>query len=307
MKRFLALACLLALLLSVLSACSGDQPSDSTDTTARPADDSTTAAPDNTDTGEESVITTSIEPLSEELKALDYSGKTITILSRANTDKWGGTEIWVEETSNDPVNDAIFYRNAFVADTLNLKEIKQVTAGGSDGIQEKVNLMVSSGDQSYDIVAASVAYGTPMINQGLMYNLYANEIDNYLDSEKPWWAQYWIEQAEMGDRLYCITGAPALSLTRMMFVMYYNKDLGDDLQLENMYDVVEEGRWTIDYLSELISPIYTSLNGDDVRDTDDQYGLAINHYENCDMFWSAFDMTMLAKDEDGWFEMNTSS
>ena len=163
MKRFLALACLLALLLSVLSACSGDQPSDSTDTTARPADDSTTAAPDNTDTGEESVITTSIEPLSDELQALNYSDKTITILSRPNDDKWGGTEIWVEETSNDPVNDAIFYRNAFVADTLNLKEIKQVTAGGSEGLQEKVNLMVSSGDQSYDIVAASVAYGTPII------------------------------------------------------------------------------------------------------------------------------------------------
>ena len=307
MKRFLALACLLALLLSVLSACSGDQPGDSTDTTAKPDDDKTTEAPDTADPNQSSVITTKIEPLSEELQALNFSDKTITILSRSNTDKWGGTEIWVEETSNDPVNDAIFYRNAFVADTLNLKEIKQVTAGGADGIQEKVNLMVSSGDQSYDIVAASVAYGTPMINQGLMYNLYANEIDNYLDPEKPWWAQYWIEQAEMGDRLYCITGAPALSLTRMMFVMYYNKDLGDDLQLENMYDVVEDGRWTIDYLSELITPIYTSLNGDDVRDTDDQYGLAINHYENCDMFWSAFDMTMLAKDEDGWFEMNTSS
>ena len=110
----------------------------------------------------------------------------------------------------------------------------------------------------------------------------------------------------MGDRLYCITGAPALSLTRLMFVMYYNKDLGAELQVEDMYTVVDEGRWTIDYLNELIPDMYRSLNGDDVRDEEDQYGLAINHYENCDMFWSAFDMTMISKDEDGWFEMDTT-
>ncbi|MBR5452512.1 MAG: hypothetical protein IKV54_00395, partial [Clostridia bacterium] len=35
-------------------------------------------------------------------------------------------------------------------------------------------------------------------------------------------------------------------------------------------------------------------------------GLAINHYENCDMFWSSFDMTMITKDEDGWFAFDSS-
>ena len=166
--------------------------------------------------------------------------------------------------------------------------------------------MVNSGDQTYDLVAASIYYGSPMITQGLMYNLRSNDIDTYLNPENPWWAQYWISQADMGDRLYCITGAPALSLTRLMFVMYYNKDLGQKLKLENLYEVVEEGRWTIDYLSELIPSLYLSLNGDDVRDSEDQYGLAINHYENADMFWSSFDMSMITKDEDGWFEMDNS-
>lgn len=109
----------------------------------------------------------------------------------------------------------------------------------------------------------------------------------------------------MGDRLYCITGAPALSLSRLMFVMYYNKSMAEDHGIEDLYDVVNRGEWTIDYCSELVSGIYRDLNGNDLKDEEDEYGLAINHYENCDMFWSAFDMNMLTKSDDGWFELAT--
>ncbi|MBQ2827521.1 MAG: hypothetical protein IJF13_09870 [Clostridia bacterium] len=301
MKRTIALLIVLSMMLGVLVACSGGSD-DSKDTGKTP----TTTAPSET-TADPNAITTYLEPLDESLTALDYGGdKTITIIARNLKNKWAANELWVEEITNDPVKDSVYNRNAAVCDILGLKEIIQVSAEDQDELQQKVNVMVGSGDQTYDIVAASVAYGTPMINQGLMYNLYDNGIDTYLDAEKPWWSQYWIEQAEMGDRLYCITGAPALSLTRLMFVMYYNKDLGAELQVEDMYTVVDEGRWTIDYLNELIPDMYRSLNGDDVRDEEDQYGLAINHYENCDMFWSAFDMTMISKDEDGWFEMDTT-
>ena len=61
----------------------------------------------------------------------------------------------------------------------------------------------------------------------------------------------------------------------------------------------------MDYVSQLIPSLYKSLNGDDERDEEDQYGLAINHYENCDMFWSSCDMSLLTKDDEGWFEFTS--
>ena len=302
MKRICALLLILMFLVpSVLSCSGGESDSKPSQTTTGPSD--TTASEDA------NVVTKEIEPMNADLEALDYTGKTINILSRPIKDEWTQTEIWVEELTNDPVNDAIYNRNAFVCETLGLKEIKNDTARSgqtSGSISEKVNIMVSSGDQTYDIVAGSVYYDTPLINQGMVYDLYDNGIETYLDPSKPWWANYWIEQAETGDRLYCITGAPALSLTRLMFVMYYNKDFGEDEGLEDMYTVVDEGRWTIDYLNEVITPIYRSLNGDDERDVEDQYGLLINHYENCDMFWSSFDMSMVRRDDEGWFEFDSS-
>ena len=70
--------------------------------------------------------------------------------------------------------------------------------------------------------------------------------------------------------------------------------------------MVNEGRWTIDYLNEIVSGLYHDNDGNSIKDETDRYGLTINHYENCDMFWSAFDMTILTKDEDGWFVFDNS-
>jgi len=295
MVRIISLVLALCMALPLLFACSGDsgdnKPNSSSTNSA-----TTTAAP-------EDAITTYLEPLSDEIKELDYGDETITIIARSD-EKWAKDEIWVEELSNDPVKDAIYNRNTAVEELLGVK-ITQVLEDGQTELQNKVDIMVNSGDDSFDIVAGSVAYGTPMIQKGLMYNLYENGIETYLDATKPWWAQQWIEEAEMGDKLYCITGAPALSLSRLMFVVYYNKTMGENHGIEDLYEVVNRGDWTIDYCSELISGIYRDLNGNDLKDEEDEYGLAINHYENCDMFWSAFDMNMITKDGDGWYEIAT--
>ena len=297
MKRVIALLIIISMMITVLVSCGVDSDNNKTQTT--------TAS--NETTVDSNALTVDIEPMDESLAALDYGGdRVVTILARADKEEERfNRELWVEELVGDPVADSIYNRNLYVCEELGLKDIVQVEAEGITELQQKVTIMVDSGDQTYDIVAASVYYGSSMITQGLVYNLYDNDIDTYLDTTKPWWSQYWIEQAEMGEKLYCITGAPALTLTRLMFVMYYNKDLGEELQVEDMYTVVDEGRWTIDYLNKIVSDIYNDNNGNDIKDEGDRFGIAINHYENCDMFWSSFDMGLLSKDEDNWFEFSS--
>lgn len=307
MKRIFAVFLIVSMLAAILAGCSSDS-GNAADTT-KPTDGSpadTTAASD--------LITTYLEPMNPELTELDFGEDEFVILTRANGEdennpqKWadwsGSAEIFADELTNDPVNDAIYNCTQRVNELLGvtLKEV-QVESGK---INDAVGVAVGSGDSTYDLVATSVIDGTPMVKQGYMYNLYDNGIDTYLDATKPWWSQYWIEEAELGDdRLYSITGAPCLSLTRFIFVTYYNKDLGSDLGVEDLYTVVNEGRWTLDYISELIPSVYLSLDGDDERDEEDRYGLAMNHYENCDIFWSSCDLSLLSKDEDGWFEANS--
>ncbi|MBR5452511.1 MAG: hypothetical protein IKV54_00390 [Clostridia bacterium] len=303
MKKLVSMLIVLSMLAAMLISCSSDGNDQPKHTTA-----ATTAA----ESADPNEITTYLEPMDEALTLLNYGGETVNILARTNKEdpedwsNWAGAvELYADELTNDPVNDSIYNRTQRINELLGV-ELREVEVDSAE-FNQKVDVMVTSGDTTYDIVAASVIDGSPMIYQGHMYNLYDNGIDTYLDTTKPWWAQHWIEQAELGEgKLYSITGAPCLSLTRLMFVTYYNKNLGEDMGVEDLYTVVNEGRWTLDYVAELIPGIYRSLNGDDERDEEDQYGLAINHYENCDMFWSSCDMSLLSKDEDGWFEVNNT-
>ena len=295
MKRIFAVVIAIIMLLSCLVSCSGDGDPIVTDN-KKPVTAETTVSNNES--------TTYLEPMDSDLEALDYGGAEIHILSRSNPEHTGENEMWVEEFTNEPVNDAIYNRNLAVQQLLGV-EITEERAHEHIVLQEKVDIMVHSDDQTYDIVAASVYYGVPMILQGLVYNLLDNGIDDHLDITKPWWAQYWIDNAIMNDRLYCITGAPALSLTRLMFVTYYNKDLAEANQLEDLYTVVKDGRWTMDYLAETASGVYVDKNGNNLRDDEDTYGILIDNYVNVDVFWSSFDMNILSKTEDGWFELDT--
>jgi len=296
MKRIISFLLLMSMLLVPLAACSGDSDKD-TDNSKTTTAASTTADPN--------AITTYLEPLDDSLTELDYNGEKIVFLTREEPSESGEndfTEIWVEELSNDPIKDAIYNRNMAVSETLGV-EIVNVGKANYTELNQAVNIMVNSGDTTYDVVAGSVFYSTPMISAGYLYNLYDNGIDTYLNPENPWWSQYWLKEAEMDDRLYMITGATALTLSRYIFAVYYNKTMAENYNLENLYDVVNRGDWTIDYCTELVSGIYRDLNGNDERDAEDEYGMAINHYEHADMFWSAFDMSLITKDGDGWFEL----
>lgn len=87
MKRFCAFVLVILLLIPAIVSCSdnGGNVKDPTDTTAR--------ADDTTSSDVNGALTKEVEPLDKDIQALDYSGKTITILSRPGTSEWAKTEI----------------------------------------------------------------------------------------------------------------------------------------------------------------------------------------------------------------------
>jgi hypothetical protein len=56
-------------------------------------------------------------------------------------------------------------------------------------------------------------------------------------------------------------------------VMYFNKGMAQDLDLGDIYQVVKEGRWTWNKLTEFAKLASKDLNGDGLFDKSDQYGL----------------------------------
>jgi len=61
-------------------------------------------------------------------------------------------------------------------------------------------------------------------------------------------------------------------------VFFFNKQMVENNKLDNLYDVVRDGNWTMDYMIELSRSLYRDLNGNSETDEKDQYGLTYNSY-----------------------------
>ena len=61
-----------------------------------------------------------------------------------------------------------------------------------------------------------------------------------------------------------------------MFCVYENLDLAEKLGVENLYDVVRDGKWTLDKMREVSSLYYADLDGDTKAGQADQFGLLLN-------------------------------
>lgn len=112
-------------------------------------------------------------------------------------------------------------------------------------------------------------YG-PFTTQGFFLNL----ADMGIDFSKPWWMKDSIDQLSYNGKIYSAYGiATTVSLMSDSPVVFFNKGHAENLHVENLYDVVRDGRWTFDYFMNLIQSSYSDLNGNGTVDEEDQHGL----------------------------------
>ena len=289
MKRA-ALALLLILSLSVC-ACS----TATVDDTPR----ETTAVVD----GWENPIASLYREREDKVPTLDLGGKTIRIISMesdSNSGQLYDDEICVDELKSEPLNDTIYNRNLYVQDRLNCKIVNEFGSGNSYKVGDKLSIMFNSGEDTYQIIAYQAARTMNLALDGYLYDLRDIE-DGYIEFDAPWWEQQYMEELAMKDKTYALAGALSLSLLRSVHATFFNKMLAESNNVEDLYKVVWDGRWTIDYQAELSAGMYRDVNGDSNYDTDDVYGFATPGYWATDSYWCAFDLDVLSRDENGEF------
>ena len=290
MKKSMSIILVLSMLLS-FAACAGG--GDTKDTTTS----HTTTSPQNNNPD----IVYEEDDLPD---GLNFDGQTVNILSMDN-DLWVD-EITVEDLSSEVINDSIYNRERFVEDRLGV-EISNTKLSMSD-LDKEFKKVMNAQEDIYQAVVYT-AHISESISDGYFYDL--NEVE-YLDLDKPWWSSKFNEEATIKGKLYLTTGSMLLTLNRFLFATFYNKDLANDYadkipELLDLYSIVESGDWTYDKFYELSSGIYNDLNGDSVRDGEDLYGLGFVAGISIDTMWSSFDIDILTKNSDGWFEINVNT
>ena len=260
--------------------------------------DTTTAATDVGDTTTAEEVKSKYDVGDNVPDTLKYNSEAITIISRSRD--WVKDEVSVEDDDGGTISGAVMRRNKVVENRLGVVIDNTKIDGDQYAVSEIIRNQAKTGHQ-YDIFANSVYSTIRYTTENCFANLASLE---YLDLSRPYWSQGFNEAASIGNKQYFCTGAIALSSYRFIFATFFNVDMFKDVpDTPDLYQTVNDHKWTIDYQIELSSKFWKDSDANGVTSEDDICGFV----SNCDMigvdsYWSAFKLPILTKDADNYLQ-----
>ncbi len=276
MKQRILSMILLAAMLASTVACGGE--SGSTETTAA-SGDTTSTATDTTDYLGNYVGT-------------DLGGATFTIgvLTHSQYPNYAG-----EEANGDTVNDTQYKRDSYIEDTYNVT-IEYMPYDDEGKLTSAVNSQVLSGDKVMTCVESSMI-GTvcKFSTEGILRNLM--EVDG-LEADAEWWSQSFNREFTINSKLFSLYGPMVFAYYYSPRLVAFNLRLAEEYNLGNLYDVVNDGKWTLDYMAETMKTVKADLDGDGEYGDDDMWGASVDEYSAAGFYISAGG-TQISIDADG--------
>ncbi|HBL83523.1 MAG: hypothetical protein A2Y17_00515 [Clostridiales bacterium GWF2_38_85] len=176
-------------------------------------------------------------------------------------------DIYSEELNNELLNDEIYNRNHRIQEKYNCVITEEKVANVATTAEQYMR----AGTDDFDIYMPYLHNAVSLASQGYFYNLY--DLDN-LNLDQPYWDQKFNEYLTINEKLYFSTGDISMLDNECTMVMFFNKDLITDYNLEDPYTLVQNKEWTLDKVYE-ISKGFTLDNGDSKFDQEDRYGLHV--------------------------------
>lgn len=224
---------------------------------------------------------------------LTFNKSEIKILAK---DKAGVTdELYSEKGQTGAlINDTVYERNLNVEERLQVKMKVDLV----DMPNEVLPTEVASGS-GHDMISDATYMAIQQVLKGHYRNL--NESD-YIDTSKLYWSQGYNDIASYDGKQFLATGSMALSLFRYMFITIYNKVLFEAKGQQDLFDVVKNYEWTLEYQQSIIQDTYVDNNSNSKMDTDDFYGFITGDTVSVDPYCVASGIELIAKNADGdWF------
>ncbi len=258
MKRIASLLLVLAMLASSMAACAGDP-----------------ATPDDTSAADTTVADTTAETTAPETEAnaynylpeKNYDGYNYRILYQSGI-RYYPRQIDPTEQTGDIVNDTAYDRNMAVESKYNVK-----TKGYGLPQNEVLNGArnhVKAGDDAFDVYYGRIDHMASFTNEGNALDLAKMK---YMDLSQPWYNQDINAGMNIKGKQYIVSSEFINVLLANTYAMYFNKKIAyDQLKLPDLYEIVLDGKWTIDKMSEMIKGASRDLDGDGKMTHTDTYG-----------------------------------
>ena len=249
------------------------------------------AAQDDTKTPETAAATESqTEVVTEEpreyanLPEVNYDGQEAKIFLAYNvetgTTNFGVSknEFGAHEENGDVVNDTRYKRNTAVEEMLNvtISDFDYNYENNMDCVHDPVRTFVDklimAGDNDYAFMLLPGYTVCALAQKGSLQDLNTME---HLDLSKPWWDQKANADLTIMDRLFFTTGDISTADNDATCTVLFNKVVAENYDLPDIYQLVLDGKWTLEKFYSLCSDVSKDLNGDGKYDETDQYGAMV--------------------------------
>ncbi|MBO5649225.1 MAG: hypothetical protein J6S76_04865, partial [Clostridia bacterium] len=194
-----------------------------------------------------------------------------------------GSDFYMEGESADNVESAVYRRNRAVEERFNCEIVLLGDAFYTE-TANRINKDITSGDDLIDLVAHHVVSLGLLVGSELFLNWY--DIPN-INFDKPWWSDSNEELLTHSGVCFMAVGDLALSSMYQSYATFYNKRLGADYDMPDLFEVVNNGEWTIDTIISYSKDIYQDLNMDGKVDAEsDLFGYASDYSSRNTYIWS---------------------
>lgn len=254
MKHYRQLSLMTAILLTLpLIACGETATTTDETATATASDTTTSPSSEYTDPG------------------IDFGGETFTVAAHVWDTPWqlaNYNEVFIDEENGDFLNDAIVKRTQLIEEQFNLNlDIYPIAERNKP--TELVTAALA-GDDVYKFgLVMSASLPTMLGTEGMLVDL--NSVPT-LDFTHSWWDQNAIDELNLFGVQYAALGDVNLYAKGGPVVNFFNKEMIESNGLENPYELVRSGKWTLDKMIEMATAVSRDLNSNGVPDIDDCFG-----------------------------------
>ncbi len=295
MKRLvlLFLACLI--LLGIFTACGEkvtDTPKANVPGTSSPSivDPSNTASTPET----EPIQQWGPDEVADITDTFDLDGRAIGIIyQHGDTDTSFDSMLGSDEEKASVMDLEEHYRDEYLAEKLNItyKEM----AFHYDNLVAGTQQTLLGGDLEWDLAHWNTFRLFKGGMSGLLYDL--NEL-SYVDQSKAYWASN--AQSSLSVAGHMFMGFSDYNTDRFAACtcIAFNKQLVEDNNLDNPYELVDNGEWTFDKFISMINTVQHDVNGDGKYTEGDIFGFSSHKNDLVLYFYNGTGNTFIIHDED---------
>ena len=207
------------------------------------------------------------------LSGNDFGGHEFRVMDRSEEQdpNWETIDVWAEAESGDTINDAVYQRNRILEENLNIK----ISENKVKNPYTDARTSIMAGGDDFDIFTDGLSYLATMAVEGYLVDL---NTMNTLKLTESWWDQDLNRDLSIANKLFFCTGDISIMDNYGTWCVMFNKDIAQDYDLDNLYEHVKAGTWTLPLMYDMAKEVTKDLDGNGTLEDTDQWGFLTESY-----------------------------